>query len=108
MILDLQEHLSGYGQLEKAFIIQDRETRRSKGYGFAIFSEQKDADRVIKELDGSVFNGRRMVVRRREPRVVNESAERAEQQSNIEESAVESNESTEEVEATQKEQSSNQ
>ncbi len=57
---DLQELFSEYGEVQSAKIIQDRETGRSRGFGFVEMADQ-EARKAIeelnqKELDGKVIN----------------------------------------------------
>ncbi len=62
---------AAYGDVSAARIIKDRETGRSKGYGFVEMPDDEAAERAIKELDGSEAGGRAIVVnvaQEREPR----------------------------------------
>ena len=42
-----------YGPVVEAKVILDRETNRSRGFGFVTFQEDADADKAMKELDGA-------------------------------------------------------
>lgn len=64
---DLEEHFKQFGQVINATIIEDRDTRRSKGFGF-VEMEDADADRAIAELNGTDFNGRALTVNEAKPR----------------------------------------
>lgn len=58
----LRKAFSGYGELEDARIITDRETGRSRGFGFVTFSNGDDANAAIEALDGSEMDGRQIKV----------------------------------------------
>lgn len=46
----------------EAVVITDRDTGRSRGFGFVTLASHKEAPRVVKALDGSDLDGRRIVV----------------------------------------------
>ncbi len=50
-----------HGQVEKVSLVNDRETGRSRGFGFVEMSTE-DADRAIDALDGFEFEGRALRV----------------------------------------------
>ncbi|MHC4373840.1 MAG: RNA recognition motif domain-containing protein [Planctomycetota bacterium] len=43
---------SMFGTVEKAYLVVDKETRESKGYGFVVMSSEAEAQKAIKALDG--------------------------------------------------------
>jgi len=55
---DLRELFSPFGSVESASVITDRETGRSRGFGFVEIDSADGADRAISELDGKDFDGR--------------------------------------------------
>jgi RNA recognition motif-containing protein len=65
---DLQEYFSGAGSVESANIVQDRETGRSRGFGFVEMSNEDDANAAIAQFNGQEFDGRNMVVNEARPR----------------------------------------
>jgi hypothetical protein len=54
----LREHFQGYGEILEAVVITDRETGRSKGYGFVIFRDPEAAQRAVQNPN-PVIAGRR-------------------------------------------------
>lgn len=50
--------VKGYGTVVSAKVIMDRETGRSRGFGFVEMSTDDEADAVIKGLDGQEVDGR--------------------------------------------------
>ena len=58
-----------FGEITDAIVLTDRETGRSRGFGFVTFSEAEDGDKAIAEMDSKDLDGR--------PLKVNEARERA-------------------------------
>jgi RNA recognition motif-containing protein len=65
---DLQGVIEEYGQVVSCKIIKDRETGKSKGFGFVEMSDDVAAAKAIEELNGAEFDGRTMVVKEARPR----------------------------------------
>ena len=55
---DLVTHFGQQGTVKEAKIITDRDTGRSKGFGFITMETADEARTAIADLDGSDFNGR--------------------------------------------------
>jgi len=51
-----------FGALEDAKVITDRETGRSRGFGFVTFASSADAAKAIQEMDGTMLDGRTLNV----------------------------------------------
>lgn len=64
---DLKELFEEYGEVSSAKIITDRETRRSKGYGFVEMADE-DGQRAVEELNGAEYDGRTLSVSEARPR----------------------------------------
>ena len=64
----LREAFEQFGEVESANVITDRETGRSKGYGFVEMNDDSEGDAAIKALDGSDIDGNTIVVKKAEPR----------------------------------------
>ena len=59
---DLEETFGQYGVVASANVITDRETGRSRGFGFVEFENASDAQAAQAALDGSDFGGRALRV----------------------------------------------
>ncbi|KAJ3042790.1 hypothetical protein HDV00_006609 [Rhizophlyctis rosea] len=55
---DLRRLFEAYGQLESVRLMTERDTGRSRGFGFITFTEEAHADKAKTELDGKDFHGR--------------------------------------------------
>ena len=64
---DLESLFGEYGSVDNAAIINDRETGRSRGFGFVEMENEAGA-RAIEELDGKDYNGRNLKVNEARPR----------------------------------------
>ncbi len=64
----LQEIFEEYGEVSSAKIINDRDSGRSKGFGFVEMPNEADALRAIEELNGVEIEGRQIVVKKAEDR----------------------------------------
>lgn len=58
----LQALFAQYGKVVSVSVITDRETNRSKGFGFVEMEDQADAQKAINALDGKTFEDRPIVV----------------------------------------------
>src|SRR5436305_10320423 len=65
---DLREFFAPYGEVTSAKIINDRESGRSRGFGFVEMSDDAASKKAIAELDGSQADGRTMKVMEAKPR----------------------------------------
>lgn len=59
---DLEQLFGQSGTVNSASIINDRETGRSRGFGFVEMSSQEEGEAAISELNGKEVNGRALVV----------------------------------------------
>lgn len=64
----LKDFFSGVGTVVSASVIKDRDTNRSKGFGFVEMSTDDEAKNAVKELDGKDLDGRAVVVNEARPR----------------------------------------
>jgi len=64
----LQEMFAAHGTVQSAEIISDRETGRSKGFGFVQLSSDAEADAAIAALNGQESGGRALTVNEAKPR----------------------------------------
>jgi RNA recognition motif-containing protein len=63
---DLREAFGNFGTVTSASVVSDRETGRSRGFGFVEMSE--GADEAIASLNGAQFQGRTLTVNEAKPR----------------------------------------
>lgn len=66
---ELEKVFEQFGEVTSARVITDRETGRSKGFGFVEMTNDSEAQEAIKSLNGSDLGGRAMVVNEAKPRV---------------------------------------
>ena len=65
---DLNTMFASHGTVSSAEIIQDRDTGRSKGFGFVQMGSDKEAQAAIIALNGQQQNGRALTVNEAKPR----------------------------------------
>ena len=65
---DLQRMFEAYGAVRSAQIIMDRDTGRSKGFGFVEMDSGEQAQAAIDAFNGEEVNGRRLTVNEARPR----------------------------------------
>ena len=65
---DLEQLFSEYGSVDSAAVITDRETGRSRGFGFVEMPNDDEARKAIEELDGYNMGGRDLRVNEARPR----------------------------------------
>mmetsp|Transcript_9222 Transcript_9222/g.21985 ORF Transcript_9222/g.21985 Transcript_9222/m.21985 type:complete len:443 (+) Transcript_9222:75-1403(+) len=58
----LKDHMRRAGNVDSASILEDRQTRRSKGCGIVTYQDPRDAARAIRELNESMLDGRKIFV----------------------------------------------
>jgi len=65
---DLEQLFSQFGTVQSAQVIQDRETNRSKGFGFVEMDSEAEAQAAIQGLHEQEHEGRRLTVNEAKPR----------------------------------------
>jgi RNA recognition motif-containing protein len=65
---DLSDLFAQFGEVESVSIITDRDTGRSKGFGFVAMNDG-DAEKAISQLNGTELNGRALTVNEARPMV---------------------------------------
>lgn len=63
----LSEKFAQFGTVSSAMVIMDRDTNRSKGFGFVEMSSTAEASKAINALHGTEFDGRQMNVSEAKP-----------------------------------------
>lgn len=64
----LRDAFEQFGEVDSANVIMDRETGRSKGFGFVEMPNDGEAQAAIQALDGTDLDGNTIVVKQAEPR----------------------------------------
>ncbi|MEO0557824.1 MAG: RNA-binding protein [Bacteroidota bacterium] len=65
---ELRELFEAYGAVESATVIKDRETGRSRGFGFVEMTNDSEAEQAIENLNGSEMGGRPLTINEARPR----------------------------------------
>ncbi len=65
---DLQELFAKAGTVESASVVEDRETGRSRGFGFIEMASKDEGEAAIAQFNGKEFNGRNLTVNEARPR----------------------------------------
>jgi cold-inducible RNA-binding protein len=65
---DLRNLFSQYGSIDSVAVITDRETGRSKGFGFVEFGNDAEARTAIQALSGQEYGGRALTVNEARPK----------------------------------------
>ncbi len=65
---DLEQMFGQYGSVESAQVIMDRDSGRSKGFGFVEMGSDQEAQAAIDALNGKDFGGRALTVNEARPR----------------------------------------
>lgn len=65
----LRSAFERFGQVEDAKVMTDRETGRSRGFGFVTFADEAMAQLAMREMDGAVLDGRTLAVNEAQERV---------------------------------------
>ena len=65
---DLREAFSAAGTVESATVIEDRDSGRSRGFGFVEMATAEEAAAAIEQFNGKDFGGRNLTVNEAKPR----------------------------------------
>ena len=65
---DIEQLFAAFGTVDSARVIMDRDSNRSKGFGFVEMENQSEAEKAIAELDGTDLQGRTIKVNQAKPR----------------------------------------
>jgi RNA recognition motif-containing protein len=65
---ELEQLFASVGTVESATVVEDRETGRSRGFGFVEMASQEDGEKAIAEFDGKEVSGRTIKVNEARPR----------------------------------------
>ena len=65
---ELQELFAQAGTVESASVVEDRDTGRSRGFGFVEMASKEDGQKAIEQFNGKELNGRALNVNEARPR----------------------------------------
>lgn len=65
---ELRQLFEPHGQVDRVSILTDRETGRSRGFGFVEMANSEEGDKAIAALNGSQFGGRTINVNEARPK----------------------------------------
>ena len=65
---DLRDLFAQAGTVESASVVEDRDTGRSRGFGFVEMSSKEEAEAAIAQFNGKEFGGRNLTVNEARPR----------------------------------------
>ena len=65
---ELRQAFEAYGQVERVSILTDRDTGRSRGFGFVEMASNEDGEKAIAALNGSQIGGRTINVNEARPK----------------------------------------
>lgn len=65
---DLRDHFADFGEVVSANIVTDRDTGRSRGFGFVEMSSEEELRAAQNGLDGQELDGRQLKVNEAKPR----------------------------------------
>lgn len=65
---DLQQLFSQAGTVESASVVEDRDTGRSRGFGFVEMASKEEGEAAISQFNGKEFDGRNLTVNEARPR----------------------------------------
>ena len=66
---ELRQLFEAYGQVDRVSIMTDRDTGRSRGFGFVEMASNEDGEKAIAALNGSQVGGRTLNVNEARPKV---------------------------------------
>lgn len=66
---ELRQMFESYGQVDRVSIMNDRETGRSRGFGFVEMANAEEGDKAIAALNGSQLGGRTLNVNEARPKM---------------------------------------
>lgn len=65
---DLQSAFAAHGNVLSAKVVTDKETRRSRGFGFVEYETEAEASAAIQALNGAELKGRNIIVSEAKPK----------------------------------------
>ncbi len=59
---ELRQAFESFGEVTEATVVTDRQTGRSRGFGFVSFTDDESAAKALSEMDGTELDGRNIRV----------------------------------------------
>jgi cold-inducible RNA-binding protein len=59
---DLRKAFASYGEITEAKVITERDSGRSRGFGFVTFAQDEDAKTAVSKMNGTSLDGRTLTV----------------------------------------------
>lgn len=59
---DLRKQFGRFGTIADLKLIEDKETGKSRGFGFISYEDRREGEIAIREMDGAELNGRQLRV----------------------------------------------
>jgi RNA recognition motif-containing protein len=59
---DLKQRFAEYGEIQRAVVIMDRDTKKSRGFGFVEMANDADGEAAVESEDGTDMDGRALKV----------------------------------------------
>jgi len=63
----LKEIFGAYGKIEDALVVTDKQTRKSRGFGFVTFKDKEGAESAIAKMNNKNIEGREIIVKKAVP-----------------------------------------
>ena len=73
---ELMKEFQKYGEVKEAYVVKDKYSGRSRGFGFVEMPNEEEAMNAISHMDGSEMGGRRVKVAQAKPRTQKMSSSR--------------------------------
>lgn len=65
---ELRELFAQAGNVESATVVEDRDTGRSRGFGFVEMASKEEGEKAIEQFNGTEMNGRSLTINEARPR----------------------------------------
>jgi len=63
----LKELFASYGEIEDAIVVTDKQTKKSRGFGFVTFKDSSSVEKAVAEMNAKNIEGREITVKEATP-----------------------------------------